>query len=204
MSTATRKAKTTAAKNVPTAEEATFNAAVVATMKLSTADALSDIMDLNADAVAKKETLGVKVAAYSKRNAKSIETLTACQVRLAAARTALLLEWHPSQRTSQPQKKQRLVVADPELTEIPKEGESLGLGGTPDVTFYNALNVAFDESKEKKYWLAAQSYKRVKEKIESEPAELVELRTASQAAAAAFDFAQAVYHEAIKRQIAKA
>ena len=181
--TRTTKSATTAKNAAPTAAEATFNAAVVEMMKVSTGDALSQIMDAHTEAVAKKATLTLKVAAYTKRNAKSIQTLATCQQRLAAARTALLLEWRPA------------VHADGEMTEIAEEGE------TPNVTFYNALNVAFDDTQEKEYWLAAQSYKRVKATVESEPQELVDLRKASETAAADFDFVNAVYQEAVKRQI---
>ena len=185
----TKKVATAKVATAPTAKEAKFEAAVVETMSISTPDALAKIIDLHTDAVAKKETLETKTAAFSKRNAKSLNTLKACQNRLAAARSTLLNEW------------QLAVKADAQTTEIAQDDEKAG------IVYYNALSTDFDAGSttggdEKEYWLAAQSFNRVKATVESEPDSLVELRTASEKASAAFETANAVYQEAVKRQIA--
>ena len=149
------------------------------------------LMTLHTKAVCSKSDVESAMEKWRKKNASSIKTLEAVQIRLAAARTALLNEWRP------------LAAEDQQTTSVEVDDANKA-----DITYFNALYFGFDEGcatnvngPEKEYWLAAQSFIRVKSAMSSEPAGIKELREAADAAAQAYNWAKAVYDQALANQI---
>ena len=125
---------------------------------------------------------------WENRNGKSIESRKAAQVRLSAARTALLNDWNER---------------NGDATELETVGE-----GEEARAYLPALNFGFDEHAdtedaateiEKEYWLASQSFNRISQSIAREPENLATLRDAADEAKADYDRAKAVYDEAMRR-----
>ena len=173
-------------------EEANFTAAVAAAENDMPA-AMSSLMSLHQGAVESKAAVDGALKIWREKNAGSLDTLRKCQVRLAVARTALRNEWA------------ELVNGDEQTTTVEVED-----AGAPNIVYFNALDFAFDDGvaenatgPEKEYWLAAQSFNRVKSSMSSEPSSINELREAADAAAQAFNWAESVYNEALRRQIGR-
>ena len=151
--------------------------------------ALQVMMDKHTVAVTARATHDAAKSSFDTRNSKSLESIKGSQVRLAVARTDLLNQWNSS------------VESNNEEVEVGEGDEAR--------TYIAGLNFGFDDGQddgpekesEKEYWLAAQSYNRIASSIAKEPAELSDLRGASDTAQGEYDAAHAIYAEAIKRQV---
>ena len=172
------------------AEEERF-AADVAKAEEDIIAASNNLAPLHSEAVLSKAAVDNAIKGWREKNVDSIKTLDKSLVRLSAARTTLLNEWRP------------LAAEDQETTTV--EGVD---AETPDIVYYNALHFSFDDGvaegtqgPEKDYWLAAQSYLRVKKAMTDEPEGIDQLRETAAAAAQAYNWAQEVYNTALANKI---
>ena len=172
------------------AEEERF-AADVETAESDLVKANHALMPVHMTAVESKAAVDNALDTWRNKNADSIKTMDGCQVRLAAARTALLNEWRP------------LATENQETTTVEVEDAQ-----KPDIVYFNALGFGFDagvadnvQGPEKEYWLAAQSFIRVKKAMTAEPDGIAQLRETATANALAYNWAQAVYDKALANKI---
>ena len=182
-----------AAAPEPTAEE--LEAQRAADFETAVEEARTDIQGCHRQLMAKHEIAVISNSAHvaeknawENKNVKAIETRAGAQVRISAARTALMAQWNER-------------VGDNLSEETVGDGEEAQ-------TFLSRLNFGFDEladpedpstELEKEYWLSGQSYNRIAQSIAKEPENLAELGKTANEARDDYEGLKAIYDEALQR-----